>query len=222
MLKRIETDGLHCLCAGTGRAGRIAYALYPMDIPAGWLEAEAARHAVDIAVVTGMEWQDAMSPWPAAGVPRGTPDFKGEAPEFLQMLQHKILPQAEAALGIADAPERTLVGVSMSGLFALWQWLQCDTFANIASLSGSFWYDGFLDHVKSRPIPHKSGKAYFLLGNQEAATRVKAFKSVAADTAEIVSLLERSGIDTRFDSVPGNHYADPLPRLDRALTALFS
>ncbi|MDE6638872.1 MAG: hypothetical protein K2K32_11640 [Muribaculaceae bacterium] len=41
----------------------------------------------------------------------------------------------------------------MSGLFALWQWMVCDTFRNIASLSGSFWYEGFMEWMKSRTIP---------------------------------------------------------------------
>ena len=110
----------------------------------------------------------------------------------------------------------------MSGLFALWQWLKCDTFVNIASLSGSLWYDGFIDWMKSREIPTKSGMAYFLLGDQEARSKVKAFNSVSADTEEAISLLDSHGIKTEFQSVPGNHYAAPIPRLDKAFTALYS
>ncbi len=108
----------------------------------------------------------------------------------------------------------------MSGLFALWQWMVCDTFTNIASLSGSFWYEGFMNWLTARPIPHKTGRAFFLLGDQESHSKVKAFDSVGANTAEIVTLLERAGIDTTFRSVPGNHYSDPIPRLDLALSTL--
>ena len=74
------------------------------------------------------------SPWPAPGVPEGDPDFKGESPDFLKLLQAKVIPGIEQMLRMNTDVERSLVGVSMSGLFALWQWMECDTFKSIASL----------------------------------------------------------------------------------------
>lgn len=221
MIRKIETHGLQCLCCSSGDTGKIAYILYPMDILADWIAPAAERFGTDIVVVTGMDWQNVFSPWPAKGVPKGSPDFKGESPAFLTLLQNSVIPTVEKALGITGAPERTLVGVSMSGLFAMWQWVLCDKFANIASLSGSFWYDGFTDWLKSRTIPPKSGTAFFLLGDQEAKSKIKTFDSVAENTQEIITLLKHSGIRTIFQSVPGNHYSDPIPRLNRAFTALY-
>ncbi len=222
MTRKIEIDGLQCLCSQpAGETGRIAYILYPMDILSEWIEPAAAKYGTTIVVITGMDWQNVFSPWPAKGVPRGTEDFKGESPEFLAQLQHKVLPQVESALGISADAERTLVGVSMSGLFALWQWMVCDTFRNIASLSGSFWYEGFVEWIKSRPVPHKQGKGYFLLGEQEPLSKVKAFSTVGVATQEILTLLRAGGVDVEFQSVPGNHYSDPIERLDKAFTALY-
>jgi len=219
----IDLENLHCLCcAGTKNEGRIAYILYPVsDMLDRWIEPAAERYGVAIVVVTGMDWQNVFSPWPAGGVPAGSPDFKGESSVFLHTLCHKIIPQVEAALGMGDNPERTLVGVSMSGLFALWQWMECDVFKNIASLSGSFWYEGFMEWMESMTIPHKSGSAFFLLGRQEAKPHVKAFASVSANTSEIVELLKRDGIKVMFESVPGNHYSNPIPRLEAAFSALY-
>lgn len=48
-----------------------------------------------------------------------------------------------ATVGIVMSHGIEMAGVSLSGLFALWQWLMNDTFRNIISLSGSFWYAGF-------------------------------------------------------------------------------
>lgn len=220
MTQKIEIGDLKCLCSAAS-TDRIAYILYPMDMLADWIEPAAAKYGTTIVAVTGMDWQNVFSPWPAKGVPKGSPDFKGESPEFLQTLQQKVVPQVETALGIAQSAEHTLVGVSMSGLFALWQWMVCDTFHNIASLSGSFWYEGFLDWMKSRPVPPKKGKGYFLLGDQESKSKVKAFDSVGVNTQEIVVMLRDAGIDVEFQSVPGNHYSDPIPRLDKAFTALY-
>lgn len=219
MIQEFNIERLKCQCVAGSGTGRIAYILYPMDILTGWMEAAAWKYGTDIVVITGMDWESVFSPWPAPGVPKGSDDFKGESPEFLTLLQQKVIPQIETSLGVGEKVERTLVGVSMSGLFAMWQWMVCDTFTNIASLSGSFWYEGFLDWMKSRPIPPKQGKAFFLLGNQEG--RSKVFGTVEANTAAIVSLLRQAGIDAQFESVPGNHYSDPIPRLDMAFSAIY-
>lgn len=221
MVSRIEIENLHCLCVRSGCKGKIAYILYPMDILSDWIEQAAEKYNTSIVVITGMDWQNVFSPWRAKGVPKGSPDFRGEAPEFLNLLQKKVIPQIESTLGIDAIVERTLVGVSMSGLFALWQWMLCDTFTNIASLSGSFWYEGFVDWVEGQKMPEKKGNAFFLLGNQEAHSKVKAFATVAENTDRIIALLDKSRIKTKFQSVPGNHYADPIPRLDAAFNALY-
>lgn len=222
MVRKIEIDNLHCLCTSKGGGkDKIAYILYPMDMLADWIEAASEKYDTAIVVIIGMDWQNVFSPWPAKGVPDGSPNFKGEAPRFLKTLQTCVIPQIESELNIDGNPKRTLFGVSMSGLFALWQWIICDSFDNIASLSGSFWYEGFLDWLKSQPIPVKRGKAYFLLGNQEANSRVREFNSVAANTRSILLLLDQHGINVEFQSVRGNHYSDPIPRLDKAFTALY-
>lgn len=221
MTQKFEIAGLQCTCSSKISNDKIAYILYPMDMLADWIEPAAQKYATTIVVITDMDWQNVFSPWAAPGVPKGTAAFEGKSPEFLKLLQDKIIPQVEAKLGMSENVERSLVGVSMSGLFTLWQWMVCDTFTNIASLSGSFWYEGFLDWMKSLKIPAKNGKAYFLLGNQEAKSKVKEFDTVAANTAEIIQLLKAAGIDTEFQSVPGNHYSDPIPRLNLAFTALY-
>ena len=221
MTQKIIIDKLNCLCSDVVSTDKVAYILYPMDILKDWVDAAARKYGTTIVVITGMDWQNVFSPWPAPGVPSGTPDFEGESPQFLQLLQQKVLPTLDKELNLTAMPERTLVGVSMSGLFALWQWMVCDTFTNIMSLSGSFWYEGFINWIKKLTIPHKSGKGYFLLGNQESKSKVQAFNSVAADTLEIFKLLQSVNIDVEFEIVPGNHYSNPIPRLEKAFSAIY-
>lgn len=221
MTQKINIDSLSCLCSSRIRTDRIAYILYPLDILSDWLEPAAEKYGVTIVVVTGMDWRNVFSPWPAPGVPKGDPDFKGESPEFLKVLQTKVIPEIEDTLQMDSHPERSLVGVSMSGLFALWQWMVCDTFKNIASLSGSFWYEGFLDWMKKIKMPQKSGLGFFLLGDQESKSKVKAFDTVGVNTEEILKLLKAADIKVKFESVPGNHFADAIPRLEKAFENLF-
>lgn len=202
-------------------ADRMCYVLYPFD-GFGYLIEEAARKfSVSIAIITGMDWDDDLTPWEAPGEPPGCPDFKGNAAAFLKKLVTEVVPETEKRLGINAGVERTLTGVSLSGLFTLWQWMTNDTFHNIICLSGSFWYDGFVGWLKSQPAPKKTGKAYFLLGVLEAKTTIKAFQTVQTDTEDIVAYLHSHGINDRFELVPGNHYQYAEERLIRAFTYMF-
>lgn len=222
MAQEIKINDMHCLCSDYISGDKIAYILYPMDgFLDRWIEIAAKKYGTTIVVITDMEWQNVFSPWPAKGVPAGSADFKGESPEYLNMLQQTVIPKIESALGYRANPERALVGVSMSGLFALWQWILCDTFDNIACLSGSFWYEGFMDWIKAHPVSHKDGTAFFLLGNQEAKSSIREFQTVGVNTATIIDLLKKEGVKVMFRSVPGNHYSKPIPRLDAAFSALY-
>lgn len=204
-----------------GSSDRICYLLYPFDRLEEWIERAAPEFGVSIAVVTGMDWDNDLTPWPAKGQPPGSPDFRGNAVEFLSVLVSEVVPEVERRMNLGAAVERTLAGVSLSGLFTLWQWMSNNLFCNIISLSGSFWYDGFVTWIKSLPVPKKPGRAYFLLGSLEAKTKVKAFQPVQTDTVEIVDYLHDNGISDIFELVPGNHYQFPEQRLDRAFARMF-
>lgn len=219
-MQTITIQNLKIIMAGNSPE-RICYVLYPMDILEDWIEAAANRYGLTIAVLTGMDWDNDLTPWPAVGEPPGSPDFKGNASEFLSTLKNSILPEVENLLKISPDVERTLLGVSLSGLFTLWQWMKDDTFKNIISLSGSFWYDGFVKWVKSQRMAENKGRAYFLLGDMEAKTKIKAFQPVETNTTDIVDYLRRNGIDVYFELVPGNHYQFGEQRLQRAFLHMF-
>lgn len=216
-----DIQGIRIGATGRSDAARICYVLSPFDDLGEWAEEAAGRYGLAIAVVSQMDWDNDLTPWPAKGVPAGSPDFEGRAPEFLKLLTGTIVPAVERRLGISRGTERTLCGVSLSGLFTLWQWLLCDEFRNIISLSGSFWYEGFAAWAESRAVPAGKGRAYFLLGNKEAQSPVPQFRPVQTDTETIVNYLKAKGISATFELVPGNHYQNALPRLDRAFTRMF-
>lgn len=202
----------------TSAGNKIVYILYPMPIPHNIIEDMARKYCANIVVITGMDWDDDLTPWKASGVPSGTPDFKGDAKIFLNMLQESIIPHIENSFNI-NIEERDIIGVSLSGLFTLWQWMLCDTFRNIVTLSGSFWYKGFTDWLSDNSV-HKTGRAYLLLGDLESRTKVPQFKSIDEDTRKVIEILKSKDIDTTFQSVPGNHYQHPMDRLVKGLDFL--
>ncbi len=215
-----EICGLKCRYSATVNPRRVAYILYPLDTLAGWIDLAAAKYDITLVSITGMDWQNVFSPWPAKGVPAGTEDFKGESPEFLRLLETEVIPRLDEVLSPDEKMDRTLVGVSMSGLFTLWQWPLSGLFRNIISLSGSFWYEGFMEWFKHQDFSGKDGFAFFLLGLQEPKSNVEAFNVVGQCTEAIVGDLSAQGVDVEFQWVPGNHFQYAMERLDIALTAL--
>lgn len=212
--KLLKFGNVKCHCVA-GNPDRVLYMLFPMDQMDDICMAGAEHYNVSVVGITGMDWDDDMTPWPAPGAPSGCAPFQGKAGQFLDLLQNQIVPACEREMAI-EHPTRYLLGVSLSGLFALWQWMVSDVFDDIASISGSFWYNGFTDWL-SEEVHAKPGRAYFSLGDREEHTSVPQFKSVAEDTRQVVSLLQEAGIDTEFRIVPGNHYQYALQRMEWAL-----
>lgn len=130
------------------------------------------------------------------------------------------MPEVEKHLGMLT-PERVLIGVSLSGLFALWQWVHSGTFGSIGCISGSFWYQGFVGWLHGQDFAGKQGHVYISLGKKEPYTPVPQFRSVGKDTSEVLEILRSHGIDVTFQTTDGNHYAPVCPRLTLALNSLY-
>lgn len=221
-IDKFNIGRLKFLCAMDQDAAEIAYVLYPMDVLHDWIGPASQKYGVSIVVITGFDWDNDLTPWPASGEPKGCPDFKGNAPDFLKRLTNTIIPEVEHRYGISGNVRRTFVGVSLSGLFTLWQWPQCDVFMNIASLSGSFWYEGFEQWIFHQSFADKKGLCYMLLGTDEPHSNVPAFRKVGECTENIVGYLRRQGVNITYETVPGNHFQYGLDRLDKAFAYIFT
>ena len=185
------------------------------------LQKLASEFGTNIAEVVVDNWDDDLTPWPAKGVMPTDPDFKGLASKTLKTLREEIFPEVESRLGLTGKVERDLIGISLSGLFAVWAWMEADDFRNIASISGSFWYEGFTAWLdRTDRTVRKTGFAYLSLGDKEGHTRVRAFRNVVADTARVEEILRENGANVLFEWNPGTHYGPMVPRLEKALAAL--
>lgn len=221
---KIEIQDVNCDCVANNASTRVVYMIYPQveGFSEEWLNAQAQTNGCSIVMVyvPGGKWNAYMTPWPEPGETPKSPPFAGDASEFLNMLESEIIPRAEQAMGLAGVAERDLAGVSLAGLFTLWQWMQRDSFRSIACLSGSFWYSGYMDWLGRQAIPPKRGKAFFLLGTDEPKAYIRAYRSVGLNTQATVDALKKAGIDTTFAWLPGNHFSDPMQRAEMALKGL--
>lgn len=181
----------------------------------------ADKYSVSIVVIPDVNWNDDMTPWPAEGVFKKAKPFGGRAASFLDKLTNEIIPEAENGLGVVNA-ERTVMGVSLSGLFAVWAGFNSKAFTNIISISGSLWYDGFVEWMEKQTPSPQLKKVCMLLGEKEKNAKDKRMATVEERTLAAAEMLKtQSQATVIFELVEGTHFSPILPRLDRAFEAVY-
>ena len=202
---------------------KICYMIRPEGIKGDLddgLKGLSEKFGVSIAVIEAVDWNNDLTPWPAEGVFKKAKPFGGKAAVFLDKLTNEIIPETERDMGIEDA-ERTLLGVSLSGLFAVWAAFNTDAFANIVSISGSLWYDGFVEWMKEQTPSPQLKKVCMLLGEKEKNSKEKRMATVEERTLSAADILKAKGqAAVSFELVEGTHFSPILPRLERAMMTL--
>lgn len=215
-MKSIHIENLTCDCIRTDTTD-ICYILSPVRLDLGRLQEWSRRYHTHIACVHGMDWDNDLTPWGAPGAEPGDAPFRGNAAGFLKSMRTGLMPEVERWL---HARERTLLGISLSGLFAVWAWRTGDDFTHIASISGSFWYDCFTEWIPRAGAWHKTGVAYFSLGDKEGINGNPRFRTVAAETARVVQSIRKDGIPVLYETTAGTHFAPIYPRMKKAFAGL--
>ena len=172
-----------------------------------------------LAVISGVDWNRELSPWPAPKVFRDGEDFGGDGPAFLNMLTGRIVPLVEARLGFVPV-SRAIAGYSLAGLFALWSVFQTDMFDRAASVSGSLWFDGFMDYMNSSAPPNGLRWIYLSLGDREKNARNQRMAAVEDCTRRAAELLRKWNIPVMFEMNPGGHFQDIPVRIARGIDQL--
>jgi hypothetical protein len=203
---------------------KISYMILPegirKDLDDG-LKGLSEKYGVSIVVIEDVNWNDDLTPWPAEGVFKKAKPFRGKAATFLNKLTHEIIPDTEKDLGIKDA-ERTLLGVSLSGLFAVWSSFNTDAFTNIISISGSLWYDGLVEWMKVQTPSPQLEKVCMLLGEKEKNAKEKRMAAVEERTLAAAHIQkEKTNASVTFELVEGTHFSPIMPRLERAFEVVF-
>ena len=204
----------------TSESNRICYIILPEKLKEnekGWLDRMADTMSANMVVISGLDWDSDLTPWKAPGLKTG--DFAGKAQTFLDILTGDLVVSIENSLRI-NRPERFICGVSLSGLFALWASCKNDMFKGVASVSGSFWYDGFKEWIsENRP---NAEIFYLSLGEKEKESKNPRLASVDEVTKHIYGLLNTVGADVHFEYNEGNHFGPLIERIEKAITSILS
>ena len=155
-------------------------------------------------------WGDALTPWPAPSLRPGEKDFGGRADETLASLAE--------LLDRVPGPH-AICGYSLGGLFTLYAFVREPRFAACACLSGSVWYEGWVDWLREN-APDCAGRyAYFSVGKKEKRAGLP-FRHVEEDLAACAGVLRTQGCEVDMVLGPGSHMQHVSERLAAGLSAL--
>ncbi|XXQ68441.1 alpha/beta hydrolase-fold protein [Neisseriaceae bacterium B1] len=159
-------------------------------------------------------WKASFTPWTAPRLFKKGADFGGGAADYHADLIHKIIPEIERECGF-QAAWRGLLGYSLAGLFTLYCAMISPYFQYIASVSGSLWFDDFMDFVAQQSPPNMP--IYVSLGDGEAAGKNPRTAAVQIATEKIVSHWQAAGVNVFFELNAGGHFDDVAQRVAKTV-----
>ena len=100
--------------------------------------------------VSGLRWNDELTPWPHDCITRSDAPYAGEAQGYLRELTEEIMPAVEQEVG-GKPSYSALAGYSLGGLFALWASFHTDAFSRVIKCLGFLVVSG-LRRICTRPF----------------------------------------------------------------------
>ena len=180
---------------------------------------EITKQDFSLAAVSGINWNEDMSPWYIPPVFKGDASYAGKADLYLKNLEEKIIPNILKEL--PGTPSYiAIAGYSLAGLFALYSLYRSDLFDRVASVSGSLWYPDFCTFAKENFMKKTPSKIYFSLGDKESRTRNPILKSVEENTKNLFEFYQEKNIQCLFEINLGNHFQDAEKRMAKGISWL--
>lgn len=192
-----------------------------LHMPEGGAEAvwKLTNQRFALIVIEGVDWNGELTPWHHEKVFSKGEDFAGEADKYLAFLTEQIIPTIERTYGLIP-DKRYLAGYSLGGLFAVYAVYHTSLFDGIASISGSLWYDGLLDYMKSHALGQNPDKIYFSLGDKEAVSARGIMQTVLVCTRQITKFFQDNGRNVFFELNDGGHFHKVPERIAKGINWL--
>lgn len=115
--------------------------------------------------------------------------------------------------------ERGLAGYSLAGLFAVYAMYRTDCFQMIGSMSGSLWFDGFVEYAIGRQPASERISLYLSLGSREHRSKNPRMRSVRECTERLARHWgERFHVI--METNPGGHFDQPQMRVAKGIRKL--
>ena len=169
----------------------------------------------NIALIKVEDWNAQLSPWPAPACFKGSEDFAGGADDFLNEI-HKSIPAFEEENGFND-PVRGIMGYSLAGLFAVYALLNSDLFTMAASVSGSLWFENWIEYAKANADKTNGKSVYLSVGSREKKTRNIRLADVEKNMYLTEEIFSRAGAKVFSELNDGGHFVNDNARMIKAI-----
>lgn len=171
--------------------------------------------------VMSENWNEDFTPWTAPTLTKKSESFKGGAASYLNLLANIIKPFIDAHYKTKPEPSNTaLIGYSLGGLTALYALYTTNVFGKIGSMSGSLWYDGWVEFMDSHMPTNVFSRVYMSLGRGEEHSRNQRLAKVGNCTRKAALILKEQ-LEFKENLIlewnEGGHFSELSNRFKRAL-----
>ncbi len=170
-------------------------------------------------VGVGADWEQDLTPWPAPAAFRGARDFSGGAESFWRDVCETVKPFVDSRFPTLSDPAHTAVcGYSLGGLAALYALYIRPEIGLAASISGSLWYEGWLDFMKQSAPAFPDAQILLSLGRREEKSRHPLMGKIGGCTRAAQELLSAQ-LNRQVPLIwnDGGHYHQIPQRKEQAL-----
>ena len=168
--------------------------------------------------ISGLRWEDELTPWKHPAVMKGGPSFGGNAFAFFRELEYVVLPRALKEAGV-NPKSIAIAGYSLAGMAALYACSRAKAFDAALSISGSLWFDGFAEFVAETGVCDKLRYVYLSLGKKEPISKNSLLATVGTKTERLRDYYVSQEIKTDFVWNEGGHFDNETRRIEDAICA---
>lgn len=166
--------------------------------------------------ISGISWDEDLSPWFHAPCVTQDDHFTGQAGAFLAWIERSALPWVFQNMN-AQPLWTGIAGYSMGGLFAVYAGIKSTCFSRIICVSGSLWYPDFEAWALKTPFLKKPVCIYLSLGDKEPKTSNPLLQHTGDVMQHLADFWKEEGIETLFEWNSGNHFQDPSGRMAKGI-----
>lgn len=140
---------------------------------------------------------DEYTPWPAKALSDKFADFGGKGSEYIAFVGEELKPFIDRQYRTKPGRSDTgIIGASLGGLISMYAaYKRPDLFGKIGSISGSYWYEGFVEYMRGNGIGGADWRVYMYVGGAEGAQKTGVQKDMVIRTKEAYGLLLEQGLD---------------------------
>ena len=174
---------------------------------------EAVDRPLNVLMPLDLEWDEDLSPWAHDPVVMKDDHFTGQGPVFAKTVAET----TDWARTLTGSTKVILAGYSMGGLFSLFAPTVAGAYDALVCASGSVWFPGFTEYMKTHAFLKQPAAIWLSLGNKETQVKNPVLQTTWDCMEELKQQFGQEGIVCMLHQDQGNHFQDAAGRIARGI-----